>query len=244
MEINNSTLIGELVASDYKYAQVFFEQGIDFGCFGKRSIEEACKDKNVDTEAFIASLEEIKAKKSFINEDYANWPLDVLADYIQKTHHRFTDNQISLLKISLEELNEELKDEVPELEKIQELFLESAGDLASHMKKEELVLFPFIKKMMMSQFTKRELDVPHFGTVENPVNMMLHEHDDQGKILKQIEVLTNNYKTEYQHDALKNVYKQLQEFHWNMIKHIHLENNILFPKAVLLEKELSNQIKK
>lgn len=244
MEINNSTPIGELVAHNYKYAQVFFENSIDFGCFGKRSIQEACEQKNIDTTAFIASLNEIKAVKSFVTEDYANWPLDILADYIQKTHHRFTDNQISLLKISLEELKEELANEVPELAQIYDLFMEGAGDLASHMKKEELVLFPFIKKMIMSQITKRELDTPHFGTVENPVNMMLHEHDDQGKILEQIELLTNKYKANYHHEKLEAVYKQLQEFHWNMIKHIHLENNILFPKAILLEKELSTQIKK
>src|SRR5699024_487589 len=121
----------------------------------------------------------------------------------------------------------------------QEIFNISAGEMASHMKKEELVLFPFIRKMIKTKKSSSKITVPHFGTVENPVNMMVHEHDEQGRLLQQMAELSNNYTPPINAcNTYKITYATMNEFEEDMFNHIHLENIILFPKAVALEKTL------
>lgn len=239
MEINVNRNIGEIVAEDYNYAKVFEQHNIDFFCHGNRSIADAAKQQNFDIEELIAQLESVKQKSRESEEDYRTWPLDKLANHIEKTHHHYTESTITELKPLLAKLVEEHRKEHPELVALQKVFATSAGDMASHMKKEEIVLFPFIRRMVETQKSHSQITVPHFGTVENPVNMMLHEHDEQSKLLLKMKELTNDFTLPKNAcDTYKITYETMQAFDKDMHKHIHLENNILFPKAVALEKTL------
>ena len=129
-------------------------------------------------------------------------------------------------------------DRHPELFEINAIFNESARDLAAHLKKEELVLFPFIKQMVKAKISGEDVLQPHFGTVENPVNMMMHEHTTEGERFEKIAQLTHNYAPPADAcNTYRVTFAMLQDFENDLHKHIHLENNILFPKSIKLEKE-------
>jgi regulator of cell morphogenesis and NO signaling len=172
--------------------------------------------------------------------DFNSWPLDLLADYIEKTHHRFTESKISEIKPYLEKIVQVHGGKHPELAKISKIFNHSAGELAMHMKKEELVLFPYIRKMVAAKNSNTELPPAHFGTVQNPVAMMMSEHDNEGENFREIRKLSNGYTApEDGCNTYRVTFSLLEELEQDLHKHIHLENNILFPKSIELEKELN-----
>ena len=228
--------IGDFVAENFRTAEVFKKYNIDFCCKGGRTVEEACDKKKVSPEEIYKELEEIANRKSE-DIDFNSWPLDLLADYVEKTHHRYVEEKSAMLIPYLNKLCKVHGERHPELFEINELFIGSAQDLAAHMKKEELILFPFIKQMVEAKKNGEPLPAPRFGTVENPVAMMKHEHEAEGERFVKIAELTNNY--EFPDDACGTyqvTYRMLEDFQNDLHKHIHLENNILFPKAIAMEK--------
>ncbi|MBW8359887.1 MAG: iron-sulfur cluster repair di-iron protein [Weeksellaceae bacterium] len=228
--------IGDFVAEDFRTAEVFKKYHIDFCCKGGRTVEEACEKKNVNPEDIYKELDEVANRKA-ADIDFNSWPLDLLADYVEKTHHRYVEEKSAMLIPYLNKLCKVHGDRHPELFEINELFLGSAQDLAAHMKKEELILFPFIKKMVEAKRTGEGLESPGFGTVENPVAMMKEEHEAEGDRFVKISELTNSYQ--FPEDACGTyqvTFKMLEDFENDLHKHIHLENNILFPKAIAMEK--------
>lgn len=233
--------IGDIVAEDYRTAQVFKNHKIDFCCNGGRSLQEVAVEKSLDIQELKNEIAKTKEKKQEGAIDFESWPLDLLSDYIVKTHHRYSEKQTQVIKPYLDKICKVHGGHHPELFKIKELFDNIAGDMASHMKKEELILFPFIKRIVKAKENNEELKAhPTTGSVENPVNMMKHEHDDQGEAFRQIAELSNDYTTPS--DGC-NTYKVtlglLEDLENDLHKHIHLENNILFPKAIALEKQLT-----
>ena len=228
--------IGDFVAENFRTAEVFKKYHIDFCCKGGRTVEEACDKKKVSPEEIYKELEEVANRKSE-DIDFNSWPLDLLADYVEKTHHRYVEEKSAMLIPYLNKLCKVHGERHPELFEINELFIGSAQDLAAHMKKEELILFPFIKQMVEAKKKGEALPAPRFGTVENPVAMMKHEHEAEGERFVKIAELTNDY--EFPDDACGTyqvTYKMLEDFQNDLHKHIHLENNILFPKAIAMEK--------
>lgn len=241
MKIQEKTIIGELVAQDYRSASVFKKYGIDFCCQGNRTIQEACEAKNIDTSAVINDLNEVNKTPTESTTDYQSWPIDLLADYIEKKHHRYVESKIQEIKPYLDKICRVHGDRHPELFEINEQFNAAAGELAMHMKKEELVLFPFIRKMVKARQENTQLDAPHFGTVENPIQMMRHEHNTEGERFRKIEALSNNYTPPADAcNTYRVTFSLLKEFEADLHLHIHLENNILFPKAIELEQHLKN----
>ena len=237
--MEENQIIGELVAKDYRTASVFKKYSIDFCCQGNRTIEEACEKKNIDTKKVLEDLVAMMEAKSESTTDYQSWPLDLLADYIEKKHHRYVQEKTLEIQPYLDKICKVHGERHPELLKIKEEFNASAGELAAHMKKEELILFPFIRKMTKAKLENAKVDAAHFGTVKNPIQMMMSEHTVEGNRFMKIEELTNNYTPPQ--DAC-NTYRVsfalLKEFEQDLHLHIHLENNILFPKAIEIEKEL------
>ena len=228
--------IGDFVAENFRTAEDFKKYNIDFCCKGGSTVEEACDKKKVSPEEIYKELEEVANRKSE-DIDFNSWPLDLLADYVEKTHHRYVEEKSAMLIPYLNKLCKVHGERHPELFEINELFIGSAQDLAAHMKKEELILFPFIKQMVEAKKNGEPLPAPRFGTVENPVAMMKHEHEAEGERFVKIAELTNNY--EFPDDACGTyqvTYRMLEDFQNDLHKHIHLENNILFPKAIAMEK--------
>lgn len=231
--------IGEIVAEDFRTAAIFKKHGIDFCCKGDRTIENACETKKLDAQNIYKEIENLPQNVAS-SIDFKSWPLDLLADYIEKTHHRYVAEKTPVLQQFLDKLCKVHGGHQPELFQIRELFDTSAQDLGAHMKKEELMLFPFIKNMVKSKIDGGAIPQPHFGTVENPVNMMKHEHTVEGERLRKIAELTDEYTPPADAcNTYKVAFAMLQDFENDLHRHIHLENNILFPKAIDLEKEFS-----
>jgi len=177
------------------------------------------------------------------NVDFQSWPLDLLADYIEKKHHRYIEQRSPEIKAYLDKLCKVHGNNHPELFKINELFSEGAGELAQHMKKEELMLFPKIKGLVKlvekndSEANKKP------GSVSTIVQAMIAEHENEGVRFKQIAQLTDNYSVPADGCSTYNVtFSLLKEFEEDLYMHIHLENNILFPGTIELEKKVNQAV--
>ncbi len=240
MNITQESIIGEIVADNYRYASVFKSAGIDFCCTGNRSIQEACAKKNISVENLLEQLKNAASSSTQDSIDYQSWPLDLLADYIEKKHHRYVEQKTQEIQPYLDKVCRVHGDRHPELFEINEHFTTTAGELAMHMKKEELVLFPFIRKMEKARLNNEKIERPHFGTVQNPILMMMSEHTAEGDRFRKIEALSNNYTPPQDAcNTYRVTFSLLKEFEEDLHLHIHLENNILFPKAIELEKILA-----
>ncbi len=232
--------IGQFVAEDYRTAAVFSKYKIDFCCNGNRTIQEACEKKGIDSNDLLDELQSVLSNKGEQSIDYKSWPLDLLADYIEKKHHRYVEEKIPVLRQFLDKLCRVHGERHPELLKINQLFTASAGELAAHMKKEELILFPFVKKMVSATLNTVTVAAPQFGTVKNPIEVMMQEHDNEGERFREIAALTDNYNPPADAcNTYRVTFAMLEEFEKDLHLHIHLENNILFPKAIKLEQQFS-----
>ena len=240
MNVLEQPTIGEYVAKDFRTASVFSKYGIDFCCKGNRTIEEACEKKNLDFNQIEKEVTQLLETKSDGAIDFKSWPSDLLIDYIEKTHHRFVEEKSAVLLPFLDKLCKVHGHSHPEIFEINELFIGCAGELAQHMKKEEMILFPFIKQLENALRTGQDIEQPHFGTVENPIAMMKHEHEAEGDRFVKIAELTNNYTPPADGCTTYRVtFSMLQDFEQDLHKHIHLENNILFPRAIEMQEKFS-----
>ncbi|MCL8007707.1 iron-sulfur cluster repair di-iron protein [Gelidibacter japonicus] len=232
--------IGQFVADDFRTAAVFSNYGIDFCCKGDRTVEEVCKKNNIEVEELLGKLLEIQISNNQQSIDYKSWPLDLLAEYIEKKHHRYVEEKTPVLRQFLDKLCKVHGQRHPELLEITALFIGCAKEMASHMKKEELILFPFIKRMVKAQMEGTKIESPQFTTVENPIALMKHDHELEGDRFRKIVELTNNYTLPADAcNTYRVTFAMLDEFEKDLHLHIHLENNILFPKAIELEQTLN-----
>ncbi|MEZ4853702.1 iron-sulfur cluster repair di-iron protein [Flavobacterium sp.] len=233
MTINKTTTIGEIVAQNYKTASVFSKLGIDFCCKGNRTISEVCENKNIKEDYLLNLI--VNGSTTSENNDYNSWTIDILTDYIEKTHHRYVEEKSAIILTFLNKLTKVHGEKHPELFEINTLFKTSVAELTQHMKKEELLLFPFIKKMIHASSTNTLINKVAFGNIENPINMMKHEHENEGERFEKISTLSNTYTPPADAcNTYKVTFQMLNEFQEDLHKHIHLENNILFPKAIQL----------
>ncbi len=240
MEITKSPTIGSYVANDYRTAAVFQKYGIDFCCKGGKTIDEVCEKKKINTDQLMNELDEITRQPDDKVTDFQSWPADLLADYIEKKHHRYIEQVTPSIKQFLEKLCKVHGSNHPELFEITKEFNASAGELAAHMKKEELILFPYVRNMVEAKTRKEQPAKPVFGTVQNPIQMMMQEHDAEGERFRKIAELSNNYDPPADACTTYRVaFSSLKEFENDLHLHIHLENNILFPAAIEMEKEFS-----
>lgn len=241
MENLESRTVAELVTENIKTAHVFKKYGIDFCCGGGISIEKACKKANVNLELLKQDLLNTRNEITRAT-NYNSWKLDFLTDHIINVHHSYVEENIPLLLQYANRVAEVHGHHYTELLEIKELVHQVAGELSSHLKKEELILFPFIKKMVAAKENGSELPEAHFGTTANPIKMMEDEHEDAGDAFRKIAMLSNNYTPpENACNTYRAFYAKLDEFEQDLHQHIHLENNILFPKCLAMEKELRNQ---
>lgn len=237
MKYEKEGLIGQMVAEDYRTASVFKKFGIDFCCQGNRTIEEACEKKGASIPEILKLLNNIERYPTGQEIDFGSWPLDLLTDYIEKKHHRFVVDKSAEIKPFLRKIVEVHGQTHPELLEITNEFEASLGELTLHMQREELLLFPFIRKLLKAQSNGDEKPKSLFGSVENPIEQMQNEHNDEGVRYRKISRLSNGYTAPLDAcNTYKLSYALLKEFEDDLHLHIHLENNILFPKAMELEK--------
>lgn len=244
MNLTKETIIGGIVAEDYRAAGLFQQLGIDFCCNGNRSIEVVSNENNMTPQSLIEKLEHTlsaQAGNQTNGTDYRTWPLDLLADYVEKKHHRYVTTQVPILKAFLEKINKVHGGRHPELQEIKDLFDAGAAELMAHMKKEEQILFPYIRKMVAAKEAGESKVSAPFGSVQNPIHVMMQEHDTEGVRFRKINELSQNYLAPADGcTTYRAAFATLKEFEEDLHLHIHLENNILFPKAILLEASFNN----
>jgi len=237
MEIKEKT-VAQYVTENIKTAHIFKKHGIDFCCGGAITVEKACIKNNVDQDALEKELSEIDKVRDII-EDYDKWDLKFLIIYIENVHHTYVRENLPLISQYVNKVAKVHGHHYKEVVEINQLFHDVANELLAHMQKEEQILFPFIKQLAEANKEGRTGITPPFGTVNNPIRMMESEHESAGNIFKEIDRLSNHYTPPPEAcNTFRALYAKLEEFEQDLHKHIHLENNILHPKAIKLEKEL------
>lgn len=241
LTIDPSITIGELVRDDHRTAEVFKKFNIDFCCGGKKTIEEICSTNNISIDELTNALSDTVNKGNVDKEhNFKEWELDYLANYIVNVHHKYVKENIPLLLEFTKKIAQVHGEGHCELLKIAELFNDVAEELGPHMMKEERILFPYISNLSESFRNKSTIGQSPFGRVSNPIGMMEMEHENVGNLTNNIRELSCNYKIPEDACATYSVtYQKLEEFENDLHVHIHLENNILFPKAIELEENLT-----
>ena len=230
--------LSQIVSADYKAAAVFEKYNLDFCCGGNQSMQTACKEKGLDSTVIIEEIN-LSDERSAGSDKYNDWDLDFLTDYIVNNHHSYISKMIPVISAHTRKIASVHGINHPELSDVADAFERIYKDLKHHMMKEEQILFPFVKKLVISKKTGRSPEAPYFGTVKNPVRMMEMEHQAAGDEMHEIRELTNNYQIPADAcETYKAALKELKEFEEDLHKHIYLENYILFPKAIKLESEL------
>lgn len=228
--------VGEMVAADYRRAEVFRKFGIDYCCGGKRTVEEACRKKGIDPDTVKKELADAGTRGGSIHQDYNRWQPDFLADYIVATHHRYVTESLPMLYELSAKVARVHGDSHPETVDIARHFEAVAQELQMHMHKEEHILFPYIKQLAAARRDGKPVARPPFGTIANPIRMMRGQHESAGGSMEEIRQLSDSFTPP--EDACMSyrvLYAKLNEFEQDLHQHIHLENNILFPKAVDME---------
>ncbi len=233
-------LLSELVAENFEYASVFEKYGMDFCCKGKRKLEDVCNEKGVDTEIVVNELEKLQSSCESDANNYGSWDLSFLIDYIINNHHSYVLNQIPVLKAHTEKIAEVHGVNHPELSEVKDMFRQLSEELLSHMEKEEKIIFPIIKEIENEYKRNGTLGELPFQSIKDQIEQMENEHTSAGDLLYKMRDITGNY---YLPDDACTTYeitfKEIDAFEKDLHKHIHLENNILFPKAIKMEFDLN-----
>ncbi len=238
MNISEQKTVAEVVTENIKAAHVFKKHGIDFCCGGGITIQKACTKNGVDYAILGKELAELdeNAPKAY---NYDNWDISFLTDHIINIHHKYVEESIPIMLQYAAKVANVHGHHYKEVVEINKLVIDVAKELAVHMNKEELILFPFIKQLEIADKKKSKPELPFFGTVNNPIELMENEHENAGDIFKLIAKLSNNYTPpEEACNTFRALYAKLDEFEQDLHLHIHLENNILFPKTIQLEQKL------
>jgi len=237
MSISAEKTVGELALENPAATRVFEKLGIDYCCGGGKSLEEACRAANLPIGEVVGSLKaaEQTVQVARPNRDWQKEPLADLIAHIQSTHHKYVREELARLEPLFEKVCS-VHGKNSELLAMHATFQGLAEELTMHMMKEERVLFPYIGRMEESVIQKEPVLPAPFGSVQNPVAMMIHEHDSAGHALRALREASNGYTAPS--DAcvsFHTLYQALTAFEADLHQHIHLENNILFPRAVALE---------
>jgi regulator of cell morphogenesis and NO signaling len=231
--------LSQIVTKNYRAAAVFEKYSLDFCCKGNKSFNEACTEKKLIASEILSELQNTTVAADYSSFRFADWELDFLVDYIFNNHHKYIRNIIPVITGHAEKVALKHGDKNPETVEVNRIFSIVSKDLKQHLMKEEEILFPFIKYMVKTERQKVKAERPYFWTIVNPINMMDAEHINAGDSMYQIRKLTNNFTPpEGACTTFKTYYNELKEFEEDLHKHVHLENNTLFPKAIELESKL------
>jgi len=225
--------VGEIMTRCPSLSKVFDETGIDYCCGGKQTLEAACEEKGIDSQAMLAMLEETSAiptSKSVI--DTANMSLTEQVDHIEQTHHAYLRDEFPRIDQLTKKVESVHGEKEPRLFQVRETFHELVTELLIHMMKEERVLFPMIRELE----TEDDGQLIHCGSISIPIRQMESEHRQAGSNLEKLRLLTDNYTPpDWACITYQEMLSALAHLEHDLHLHIHKENNILFPRVILLE---------
>jgi len=238
MTVTTEKTVREWALENPAATRVFEKLGIDYCCGGHQSLEQACRAANLAVDQVLDSLE-MAGHAARTEQKIHDWQREPLADlvvHITSTHHKYTREELARLAPLFDKVCGVHGKNHPELLQVRASFAGLAQELTMHMMKEEMVLFPYIVRMEEAVIQHEPVLPPPFGSVQNPVAMMEREHESAGAALRAMRQASNGYATPL--DACvsyQTLYKTLSEFEADLHRHIHLENNILFPRAIAME---------
>jgi regulator of cell morphogenesis and NO signaling len=244
MSVTAEKTVGELALENPAATRVFEKLGIDYCCGGGQTLEQACQAAHASINQVHGLLAEASRIAS-ATPPARNWqaePLSELLAHIRSTHHVYTREEIARLGPLFDKVCSVHGKNHPELLRLREVFSGLAEELTTHLMKEEMVLFPYILRMEEAVVAKEPVLPPPFGTVRNPVAMMRNEHDGAGSALRNMREVANGYAAPP--DAcvsFQTLYQALAAFEADLHQHIHLENNVLFPRAIEMEQAHSDR---
>lgn len=229
MENYKDVNIGEIVTRDFRAAEIFKNAGIDFCCGGNQSLELACKEKNLDSSVLETELAKLENTTVNALHNFNEWNLDFLCDYIVNTHHKTVLKLLPQLRVYTQKIAQVHGPHHQELIAIANLFDKINEELLQHLRNEEEVLFPAIKELLKNNSPEAK------ATVISEITRMKGEHEFAGGAMDKINVLSDNYSVPADGCSTYQVaYKLLEQFEDDLHIHVHLENNILYPKALKL----------
>jgi len=238
MSVTTEKTVRELALENPAATRVFEKLGIDYCCGGNKSLQEACRAAKLPIEQVVNALE--VADQSARTRSDRNWQIEPLADlvaHIKNTHHNYVREEIARLQPLFVKVCSVHGKNHPELNDVHDSFRALAEELTMHLMKEEVVLFPYIVRMEEAAVQHEPALPSPFGSVTNPINMMQHEHDSAGNALRAMREASRNYLPPAEACvSYQTLYKALLDFEADLHQHIHLENNILFPRAIAMEK--------
>jgi len=243
-KIEPFSFVTDIINHDYRTADVFRKHNIDFCCGGKWPLDIVCQNKNLNTEDIIEELSKIitqTASNAFL--DFDNWDIDFLTDYIFNIHHRYLKKTLPEIKEQTTRFLDEHRKKFPELEEMQIIIDRFIKEIPPHMKREEEIFFPYIKQIHHAHKHRESYAKLLIRTLRKPIEeVMLKEHETTGANLNKLRTITNNYTPPANACIVHKVtFAKLNELDKDLVQHIHLESNILFPKAIAMEQELLNE---
>lgn len=226
------TTVGEIVAADFRTAHVFAARDIDFCCGGNMPLATVCAQKGIDPTQIIRELEAVQREPGGQSQNFASWPLSFLADYIVNTHHAYLKEHDDQIAASARKIAGVHGANHPEVIDIAALFEKIAADMTAHLQEEEEVFFPALKRAEAARTSGQQPEAKDQETMRTALAKLYREHEEIGEAVHAIRHLAHDYAIP--DDACNTfvlTYQKLQEFEDDLHKHVHLENNILFPKA-------------
>lgn len=228
--------VREIALEQPSSIRVFEQFGIDYCCGGRKPLSEACGASNIEIDAVLAALEAAAQSQATATTDWTQSSLEDLSGHIVAEHHAYVKSELPRLAILAQKVVRRHGDTQPELPQIQAKLALLDEELTQHLAKEEAVLFPYVTKLERALVSGSTLPRGCFGTVANPIAMMTEEHGAAGALLTEIRQLTYQYTTPVGACPTYHAfYDGLREFEQDLHQHIHLENNILFPRAIAME---------
>lgn len=222
-------LLGDIVTKDFRSASVLSQAGLDFCCGGSKTLDAACREKGIRPEDIIGELALLEKEPLIPGRNFNEWQLGFLCDYIVNTHHAYLKKTLPDLLFYTQKITDVHGERHPELKDVAELFAKINSELVPHLDREETVLFPAIREAVK---TKSQAAV---NTIASEIARMHGEHESAGGAMDQINQVTGNYQVPADScNTYKVTYRLLKEFEDDLHIHVHLENNILFPKSLKL----------
>lgn len=238
MKLNSEMTVKEIAVSSPAATRILEKAGVDYCCGGSQSLSDACTEAGVSAEEILARLRVNGEAARPEDGDWLSATLGELTEHIREKHHGYVRKAIPRVCALLERVKEKHGANHPEIAAIEGLFLQLGREMIAHMQKEEIILFPYIERLELSRREGAILERPFFQTVRNPIQMMVNEHEAAGDLAKQIRQASSEYAPPPDACAsYQRLYSELHEFEADLHQHVHLENNILFPRAIEMEKE-------
>jgi regulator of cell morphogenesis and NO signaling len=232
---SSEATVGAIVADDFRTARVFEGHGIDFCCGGKSTLAAICREKGLELATLQREIAEAKSSPVERSQNYAAWALPFLADYIVNTHHAYLNENTAQIAAYADKIAGVHGAHHPEVVEIAAIFARIATDMAAHLREEEEVLFPAIKRNDAARIAGNPPDALDVATIRASLTKLDQEHQAIGDAVHAIRHLAKGYALPADVcNTFAVTYRMLHEFEDDLHKHVHLENNILFPKAARL----------